>query len=140
MAVTSAPAAPTRRNSIGRMRGSGVVATAVTSLLQHTLCVRKKNGLLVKPSNVTTTMFMGQVIGRNYGPGETATFGYNYEVQLPLVSTVVQSMVGVVMYAVDNYSLTNLTTLGPQVGPLTELTSANLGYVWLRGPSLSRSA
>jgi len=140
MAVTSAPAQPNRRNFKNSVRGSGTVATGVTSLLQHTLCVRKKNGLLKKPADETTTMFMGQVIGRNFAAGEVATFAYNYDVQIPLATAVVQSMVGVVMYAVDNYAATSANTLGPQIGPLTELTSANLGYVWLRGPSLSRAS
>ena len=140
MAVTAAPTAPIRRNDKNRMEGSGTVLTAQTGLYLHTLVCRTKAGKLLKPSNLTTTMFMGIVLNASKVAGETCTFGYNFEVQLPLKTTVVQSMVGTVMYAFDNFQLTNLTTIGPQVGPLTEWTSANLGYVWLRGPALSRSA
>jgi hypothetical protein len=140
MAVTAAPVAPLRRNDKNRMEGFGTVGTQVTAVYQHTLVVRRKSGRILKPADVTTTMFMGIAINRDYAANEVCSFAYNFEVQLPLKTTVVQSMVGTMMYAFDNFMVTNVATIGPEVGPLTEFTSANLGYVWLRGPALARAS
>lgn len=138
MAVTAAPTAPIRRNDVNRMQGSGVVLTGQTGLYQNTLCVRTKAGKLRKPGNVITTRFMGMVINEDFIAGETAEFAYNMEVQIPITG-VVQSNVGAMMCAIDNFKATVAVTGYAQIGVLTEYTSATLGYVWLRGPIFART-
>jgi hypothetical protein len=138
MAVTAAPTAPTRRNDKNSMEGSGTVLTAQTGLYLHTLVVRTKSGKLRKPGNVVSTRFMGIVLNASKVAGETCTFGYNFEVQIPITGVVV-SNVGAMMCAIDNYKATVAVTGYAQIGVLTEFTSATAGYIWLRGPLFART-
>ena len=138
MAVTAAPTAPIRRNDKSRMEGSGVVLTAQTGLYLHTLCVRTKAGKLRKPGNVITTRFMGMIINASKVAGETASFAYNFEMRMPITG-VVQSNVGAMMCAIDNFKATVAVTGYAQIGVLTEYVSATEGYIWLRGPLFART-
>lgn len=56
----------------------------------------------------------------------------NVEALMPLKTTMTAGHRFGIVYAFDDSVATNLTTLGPQIGTLSEFVSANLGWVALR--------
>jgi len=110
-----------------------------TTVYKGALLVTNAAGTAQPATNITTTPFFG-VADAGYTATETSRVLTNLEVQLPLKTSVTVGMVGDAMYCADDQYATNLNTLGPQCGVLTEFTSANLGWVLLGGSALSNAS
>lgn len=103
-------------------------------IYKHALVMITAAGKAVPCADSTTGKFLG--IARDEvatGDGTvTVSIQDDGEFQMTLKTSVTVGLVGTPMYAFDDNTITNLTTLGPQVGILKEFTSANLGWIELR--------
>jgi len=141
----------TTKNVLGESVIDGVVTTS-TTIYHHALVVRRSTGRFAPAgNNGTTTRFVGLAqLGQKNPP--TATDGIagdgtkrvncigDVDVLIACVTAVTVGHVGTAAYAVDDASVTNATTLGPQVGIFTEFVQANLVWVRLRGSALSAAS
>jgi hypothetical protein len=112
-------------------------------IYRHALVVQTAAGKFKPAANETTTTFAGIAVDEcSTGDGTVTCKVYSRGVfQLPLKTAVSVGMVGAsIMYAFDDSIVTNLATLGPEIGRLVEFTSTNLGWIELRVGKLSKAS
>lgn len=119
-----------------------VIVTSA-KIYRHAMVVQTAAGKFKPAANETTTTFVGIAVDEcPTGDGTVTCKVYARGVfQLPLKTAVTVGMVGATsMYAFDDQTVTNLTTLGPEIGRLVEWSSANLGWIELRVGKLAKGA
>ena len=135
-----------------KTRGSVVIKTSVT-LYHHGLTVINAAGKGIPAANATTTYFAGLcdirypdratdgIVGD--GTKEVDTIE-ECEAFLPIAAAVTVGIgVGAALYAVDDDTVTNATTLGPEIGTLASVPGSEVsGYAWvkLRAKGLSKAS
>jgi hypothetical protein len=137
----SAAAGLVTRNTTGKTVLEPTVETG-SKIWKHALVVTNATGTAQPAANDTTTKFVG-LAAATVASGDgtlTAECISNIDVQITLQTSVTVGMVGDAMYAVDDASVHQLTTLGAEVGVLVEYTSANLGWVRLGMKALAAGA
>jgi hypothetical protein len=136
------------RNTAGMTQLNQVVKTSAV-IYHHALACQNAAGTIVAAANSTTMTFMGLAVIDNppvAGPGITGdgtrrvTMVSDVDVQISLKTSVTVGLVGAIMYAFDDAQATNLNTLGPEIGTLVEWTSANLGWIRLRGEQITKAS
>lgn len=149
MALSANASLPVR-NITGETEINGVILTAAV-IYNHALVVQTAAGKLKAAANETTTTFCGMAVLTRHRPPtgtggitgdgtERVTCVSDIDVQIPLKTSVTVGLVGAIMYAFDDAVATNLATLGPEIGTLVEFTSANLGWVRLRGEQMGKAS
>ena len=137
----SANAGRELRNTLGQSSMSYIVKTG-SKIWEGALLMQTANGSVAPCGDSTTGKFAGLSIQ------ETRTGNGIYrveciddiEVRVFLKTTVTVGHAGTIAYAFDDDAITNLTTVGPQVGTITERIAANDGWVKLRRAVMAKGA
>ena len=110
-----------------------LVATSAAGLavVEVNATSQKSVGIAIADSSGTTAGF--PITGNGT---RTVVCGIGLEVLMPLKTSVTVSLVGDKMYAFDDATITNLATVGSQVGTLREFVAANSGWVALGAQAL----
>lgn len=121
------------RNTNGARRQNYVIKTAA-KIYQGAMLAVSTAGKAYPCANDTTGKFVGIATQECLTGNGTRTVEIldNVEALMPLKTTVTVALRLGIMYAFDDANPTNLTTLGPQIGTLSQFVSANLGWVALR--------
>lgn len=138
----SANAAYSLRNTEGKKVYSYTVKTSAKIYKHALVAIDVSAGTVLPAANTTTTKFAGIALAEaTTGDGTiTVEVATNLEVLLPLKTVVTQGNTHAAVYAFDDADVTDLTTLGPQIGILTEFVAANSGWVWLGQGALSAAS
>lgn len=135
MTALSASVARVCRNTQNKLMGELTIASGSTLYVGAIVCTNASNQLV--PAADSTAIRFAGIFEPWSGASMTGDgtlkgkFTYNYEVLLPCAGTVAASQRGTAMYAADDEGITNVTTLGPQIGKLVELESATTAWVQL---------
>lgn len=141
MTALSASVARVCRNTQTKISGELTIASGSTLYVGAIVCVNTSNQL-VPAADSTAIRFVG-IFEPWTGAATTGDgtlkgrFTTGYEVLLPCAGTVTNTLRGTAMYAADDEGITNVTTLGPQIGILVELESASTAWVRLSAPAMA---
>lgn len=136
----SAATALQMRNTRGAQYRNRVINTSSVIWKHAIVCLEAATGNAALPAANSTTMRYFGIATDSCSTGNgtrTVTCIDNVEVLLPLKTSVTKGMVNDAIYAFDDATGTNLATLGPQIGTLTEFVAANSGWVLLRSTALT---
>lgn len=141
MTALAASVARVCRNTQTKIMGELTIASASVLYVGAIVCVNTSNQL-VPAADSTAIRFVGIFepwsMASMTGDGTLkGKFTTGYEILLPCAGTVVATMRGTAMYAADDEGITNVTTLGPQIGILIELESASTAWVRLSAPAMT---
>jgi hypothetical protein len=129
-----------RRNTLGERKYSGLIKTGV-KIYQGALLMQNAAGT-VQPmgEGSTTAKWFGMALEECLTGNGTRRVECcdNVEIRIFLKTTVTIGHVGGAIYGFDDNAVTNFTTLGPQVGVLSERIAANDGWVTLRQAALAK--
>jgi hypothetical protein len=125
-----------RENNANVIKGAALIATS-SVLYNDALVCHTATGTLVPAADSTAITFAGMFTGVN-GNRQRATgdgvlvgeFETGFDVCLPCAATVVAALRNDAIYAADDEGVTNVTTLGPQIGIFLRLESAT--FAWVR--------
>lgn len=129
----SANAALDTRNDSSKTRHSAIILTG-QKIYRHALVVLTAAGKAKVAANETTTTFFGLAEEEcDTGDGTVRVNALrNLEIKVSLKTSVTVGMTAKSkMYAFDDAQVTNLATLGPEIGTLNEFVAANSGWVRL---------
>jgi hypothetical protein len=121
------------RNTNGARRQNRVIKTTA-KIYQGAILAINTAGRVYPAANDTTGKFIGIATQECLTGNGTRTVEILdcVEALMPLKTTMTAGMRQAIVYAFDDANPTNITTLGPQIGTLSEFVSANLGWVALR--------
>lgn len=141
MTALSASVQRVLRNTQTMISGELTIASGSTLYVHSLVCVNTSNQL-VPAADSTAIRFVG-LFSPWTGASMTGDgtlkgrFFTGMEVLLPCAGTVAATQRGTAMYAADDEGITNVTTLGPQIGILIELESASLAWVRLHAAAMA---
>lgn len=129
----SANAGRELRNTLAQSKMSYLVKTGA-KIYAGALVMQTANGSVTPCADSTTGKFAGLSIEEQLTGNGTRRIEVidDVEVRFFLKTTVTVGHAGTIAYAFDDNGITNLATLGPQVGTITERIAANDGWVKLR--------
>lgn len=129
----SANSARERRNVLGERRYSGLIKTGA-KIWSGAFLMQNAAGTVLPIADSTTGKFFGVASDEALtGNGTRRIECYdNVEVRCALKTSVTAGHAQTIAYGFDDNTATNLATLGPQLGTITERTAANDGWVFLR--------
>jgi hypothetical protein len=122
------------RNTQGARRRSYVIKTSA-KIWQGAILAVNTAGRAYPAANDTTGKFIGistQECLTGNGTTRVVDVLDNVEALMPLKTSMTAGHRMGIVYAFDDANPTNLTTLGPQMGTLSEFVAANSGWVALR--------
>lgn len=132
----------TARNTQTKICSEKLIASATTLFYGGIICSDTTNKL-VPAADSTAIRFEG-ILEPLFGPFAASLVGdgttvygrctTGYEALFTCAGTVVATMRGTAIYAADDDTVTNVTTLGPQIGTLVELVTATTCWVRLNAP------
>lgn len=122
-----------RRNVLAESRYSGLIKTGV-KIYQGALLMQNAAGTVLPCADSATGKFFGMALEECLTGNGTRRVECcsDVEVRLRLKTTVTAGHANTIAYAADDNEVTNLATLGPQIGTITERIAANDGWVFLR--------
>lgn len=138
----AANAALQTRNDSNPVKQSAVILTGA-KIYKGALVVLTAAGKAKPAANETTTTFLGMALDEcDTGDGtvrvETVS---GIEVLISAKTSVTVGMCGsTLIYAFDDAQITNLATLGPAIGYMTELEAANSAWIALRMPTFAKAS
>ncbi len=137
----SANTALQMRNTTGKALRNRVIKTGAKVYKHAIICaaVGFTGNPAVVAANSTTQRYLGIAEDECLTGDGTRTVNVIdcCEVLTPLKTSVTKGMVNDLIYAFDDQTGTNLPTLGPAIGTLTEFVAANSGWVLLRSTALA---
>lgn len=127
------------RNTLGQSKMSFIVKTG-SKIWAGALVMRTANGSVAPCADSTTGTFGGLSIEEQLTGNGTRRVECidDVEIRVFLKTTVTVGMVGAAAYAFDDNAVTNVATVGPQIGTITERIGANDGWVKLRRPVMAK--
>ena len=134
MAVTTGQMVK-RQGRDGKIRSLGVAANKV--LYEGTLCFEDAGGDASDVKADANTTFLGVVRETVDNTGgadgdKNVEFWTDGDFELPSGSLAAAD-IGVAIHATDNFTTTKTSTANPKIGTLTELISATVGIVSIKG-------
>lgn len=141
MTALSASVQRVLRNTQTMISGELTIASG-SVLYVHALVCTNTSNQLVPAADSTAIRFAGlfspwseqSMTGDGTLKGRFFT---GMEVLLPCAGTVAATQRGTAMYAADDEGVTNVNTLGPQIGILIELESATMAWVRLHAAAMT---
>lgn len=137
----SANTALQTRNTTGKLRNFVVKTSSV--IYKHALCCVNAAGTLVAAANTTTTTFVGVAEdGPVTGDGtKTVNCIVDGEFLITIATTLTKGLqTSSAVYATDDSACTNVATLGPVVGVMTQWVSSTTGWIGLRQATLAKAS
>ena len=122
-----------RRNVLAERKYSGVIKTGA-KIYMGALLMQNAAGTVLPCADSTTGKFFGLALEECLTGNGTRRVECcdNVEIRIALKTSVTAGHANTIAYAFDDTTVTNLATLGPQIGTITERTAANDGWVMLR--------
>ena len=142
MAALTANAALDSRNDTGKTRKSLVVLTGA-KIFRHALVQETAAGLAEPCDDNTTATFAGYAVDEvDSGDGVVTVELFNdNDIRITAAASVTAGMVmDTAIFAADDGSVTEVTTLGPQIGVVTEFVASTDVWVRLRQNVLIKGA
>lgn len=140
-ALAASPGIPDCRNTQTKIMSEKTIATGSVLYVGGIICVDTSNNL-VPASDSTAIRFEGIFwpwSGQNM-TGDGTLKGRCFtgcEVLLPCAGTVAASQRLAPIYAADDAGVTNVNTLGPQIGILIEMETSTSCWVRLSAPAMT---
>lgn len=121
------------RNTLGQSKMSYIVKTGA-KVYAGAFLMQNAAGTVLPCADSTTGKFAGLSIEEQLTGNGTRRVECidDIEVRVVLKTSVTAGHAGTIAYAFDDEKATNLATLGPQIGTITERIAANDGWVKLR--------
>lgn len=137
----SANAGRERRNVLAESKYSGLIKTGA-KVYQGALLMQNAAGTVLPCADSTTGKFFGLAIEEALTGNGTRRVECcdNVEIRMTLKTSVTAGHAQTIAYAFDDATVTNLATLGPQIGTITERTAANDGWVMLRRAVMAKGS
>jgi hypothetical protein len=139
MTALSANATLTLRNTTGKSVRYYKVKTSAICYTGSICTISAANNTVVVAANATTGRYCGICTSAGPVTGDgtrTVEVVDNCEILCIAATTVTKALFNDAMYAQDDGSVTNLTTLGPAIGTLIEWVASTSVWVALRSPTL----
>ena len=129
----SANTARERRNTRNESLYSGLIKTGA-KIYQGALLMMNATGTVLPCADSTTGKFFGMALEECLTGNGTRRVECcdTVEIRVTLKTSVTAGLAQTIAYAFDDNVVTNLATVGPQIGTITERTAANDGWVMLR--------
>lgn len=121
------------RNTLAASKQSYLIKTGA-KVWMGALLMQNATGTVLPCADSTTGKFCGMAleeVATGNGTRRVEVID-DIEIRIPLKTSVTAGHAGTIAYAFDDATVTNLATLGPQIGTITERTAANDGWVKLR--------
>lgn len=130
-----------RRNTLGESKYSGLIKTGA-KVYQGSLLMQNATGTVLPCADSTTGKFFGVALEEALtGNGTRRVECFDgVEIRVFLKTTVTAGLAQTIAYAFDDEKVTNLATLGPQIGTITERVAANDGWVMLRRAVMAKGS
>lgn len=141
MALTTSPGIPVCRNTQTKIMSEKTIASGSVLYVGGIICTNTSNQLVVAGDS-TAIRFEGifwpwsgaNMTGDGVLKGRCFT---GCEALLICAGTVAATQRGTAIYAADDASVTNVNTLGPQIGILVEMETSTTCWVRLSAPAMA---